>query len=966
MLLETKGLVIPRISYPCSGSATTSRKTDMYSNATHRNQREHEFRPLVQSSGASSVSAFARPYTRPIFSSTSPREHKRSSEMSRRQRAKFIAKCVAVILLVCLGASRLSTQHVPPLDATSDSVEAQRSSSNDGGLRGADTVTHSYVENWKKAHKVPWWAMKDSYSKYPKDKQVCFVHVGKTAGSTIGCEIGFNLHCQQDREIAAGLLPKYTTNMFHTDVYDCDDTSGYFLFVLRNPLERLKSAFNYDKPNDWDNFRKTHGEVAYNRKKSFYLDCPFDTFDELGQNGLNEESPARDECKQRAQTSIMGTELFTSHFYYNYQYYLEAVPEDAQILSIRTEHIIEDWNSVEVELGGKEEILGSPSKTELSHKNVNDNASDSDKYLSEESRVLICKKLCNEIQVYKGILKRSVNLNENDYAQSMEELNDSCPLEADATSCDTELPSIHEKLVKHRGYGQPAVESAYEQHWQGKYTLPNKMTKDYTLYPPKVDAAKEICLVHIGLTTGKSAGCALGFTLSDCKEGIVPGLLPRYTTRRFHCGIYDCFDDSAFYFFMLRNPIDRLVAAFNYDRPNDWENYKNSDARQYAFRRPLYYDCPFSSIEDLAQLGLAKNGNVTEECRRRASGAVDGQMQFSKHMYYNLQFHLEGIPEDARIISLRAEHLTDDWNSAESIIGGAKNILYADQTLIVSRSDNTTLSDGSRELLCEKLCNEIQVYKKILGVSVNLSKEQVHQSLSELALSCPKETDASSCSDPLPDITKKLYLGRGYDPDKVLAAPTGEIAVGRATEPEPPSPYELIWPKLKLPKYMKKSREFVVDVAKDKQICFTHIGKTAGSTVGCALGFNLHCSGNSQAPGLLPHYATNMLHCQMYDCWDDSAYALFVVRNPLDRLISAFNYDNPSKDWSKFRREYGEKHYKFRKHLYQDCPFKSLNQLAQIGLSKYGNATEECRGRAARAVEGTEHFGDHVSVFALT
>jgi hypothetical protein len=152
----------------------------MYSNATHRNQREHEFRPLVQSSSASSVSAFARPYTRPIFSSTSPREHKRSSEMSRRQRAKFIAKCVAVILLVCLGASRLSTQHVPPLDATSDSVESQRSNSNDGGLRGADTVTHSYVENWKKAHKVPWWAMKDSYSKYPKDKQVCFVHVGKS------------------------------------------------------------------------------------------------------------------------------------------------------------------------------------------------------------------------------------------------------------------------------------------------------------------------------------------------------------------------------------------------------------------------------------------------------------------------------------------------------------------------------------------------------------------------------------------------------------------------------------------------------------------------------------------------------------------------------------------------------------------------------------------------------------------
>ena len=71
----------------------------------------------------------------------------------------------------------------------SDRVEAQRSSSNDGGLRGADTVTHSYVENWKKAHKVPWWAMKDSYSKYPKDKQVCFVHVGKSEFSIVRCSL---------------------------------------------------------------------------------------------------------------------------------------------------------------------------------------------------------------------------------------------------------------------------------------------------------------------------------------------------------------------------------------------------------------------------------------------------------------------------------------------------------------------------------------------------------------------------------------------------------------------------------------------------------------------------------------------------------------------------------------------------------------------------------------------------------
>ena len=363
-------------------------------------------------------------------------------------------------------------------------------------------------------------------------------------------------------------------------------------------------------------------------------------------------------------------------------------------------------------------------------------------------------------------------------------------------------------------------------------------------------------------------------------------------------------------------------------------------------------------------LGIAESGNhnTSKVCRQRALSVIDGTGHYGTQMYYNYQYYVEGLPKDAEIIAIRSEHLIEDWNSAESLIGGVENILSPDQTILTNdvSPEVETLSDASKRLLCEKLCNEIQVYKKVLTVAMNLNTKQKEKSFEELKSSCPKEASTESCEADVPDITSKLYLSRGYDEELRLDAPSGEIIIGRSLHPEPPSPYELIWPDLKLPSYMKKDRQFAIEsVPRDKKTCFVHVGKTAGSTVGCAIGFNLHCNSKEAAPGVFSQYATHMFHSQMYNCEDDSAYFVFVVRNPLDRMLSAFNYDNPSKDWEKFRREYGEKHYNFRKKLYMDCPFTTFDELAQRGLSSHGDATDVCRHRAAAAIDGTEHFGCH-------
>ena len=63
----------------------------------------------------------------------------------------------------------------------------------------------------------------------------------------------------------------------------------------------------------------------------------------------------------------------------------------------------------------------------------------------------MCGALCNEIQVYKDILRRAINLDEDDVAASLEELKEVCPVEAKHSSCRERRPDIRRKVEKVRG-----------------------------------------------------------------------------------------------------------------------------------------------------------------------------------------------------------------------------------------------------------------------------------------------------------------------------------------------------------------------------------------------------------------------------------------------------------------------------------------------------------------------------------
>lgn len=249
-------------------------------------------------------------------------------------------------------------------------------------------------------------------------------------------------------------------------------------------MERIKSAFLYDRPSSEKELKRRFPEY-YQRRKEYYLDCPsFGVMESMVQDGLTKKGHASDVCKVRAVTALRGERHFGCHMYFNYQFHLEGVPKEASILVIRNEHLVQDWNTAEHTIGGSKEIIP-PELANSTIKVVNKSDKDAeDKELSKESTRLVCKELCNEIVNYKKILKRALNLNYGEVERSVEELRETCGKYADYEEgdCPVPMPDIGEKLINTRGYEDLVMEGSYHV---------NKDILENTMHPKRMDNKEE-------------------------------------------------------------------------------------------------------------------------------------------------------------------------------------------------------------------------------------------------------------------------------------------------------------------------------------------------------------------------------------------------------------------------------------------------------------------------------------------
>jgi len=268
-----------------------------------------------------------------------------------------------------------------------------------------------------------------------KEDRICFVHVGKTAGSTMACQLGFDYEACPENHVSVpkGNLPLFTTSMMHHQYNRCQyHDMGMFLFVVRDPFTRMQSWFTYERPVPG---QKIWNKKHYASKLELFVDCPFPTLDALGgPKGLGAGNATH--CSRDAWRAITGERGFAVHNYYNYRRYFDQVVQqdkDPRIIVLRTEQLEQDWRSIEVD------VLNGPEPFDESFTFPHKHASakeERDLYLSEESTRNICRALCEEIQVYKRILIRAENLDENDFVESMKVLAQHCPVQAENSHCE--------------------------------------------------------------------------------------------------------------------------------------------------------------------------------------------------------------------------------------------------------------------------------------------------------------------------------------------------------------------------------------------------------------------------------------------------------------------------------------------------------------------------------------------------
>jgi hypothetical protein len=310
-----------------------------------------------------------------------------------------------------------------------------------------------------------------------------FVHVGKTGGSTLsallrnGCSEYAPKPCIPERvskgnETAVSKLTTYyhdfrrgprekAFNIFKRPVLH-----DFYLFTTRDPIERLVSSYLYTHPSnkeaaEFPYFKMTdlfsqkmkelgnnetavHEYFLHNVFKQTYkeeaneeLYACFPTLNEYAalldnaqdyREGNWRKFVKQGDCANVAKLTIhnMVNDAMMHHLY-NLPFItwnLGTGLVNKTIMTVRTEHLNDDWIEVNAFLGQARDTVQMP------HARLKDSSKVDQpvkKILSQENRKKLCHAIEREYKVYLSIIESSVNLSPSEKDKTLQEARDSCP-----------------------------------------------------------------------------------------------------------------------------------------------------------------------------------------------------------------------------------------------------------------------------------------------------------------------------------------------------------------------------------------------------------------------------------------------------------------------------------------------------------------------------------------------------------
>ena len=315
--------------------------------------------------------------------------------------------------------------------------------------------------------------------------------------------------------------------------------------------------------------------------------------------------------------------------------------------------------------------------------------------------------------------------------------------------------------------------------------------------PPDTPGA----FLHVGKTGGSTLsqllhyGCH-SFMMKLCydrpmnatDETMISKLTTYYHTPDFKIGSNRSYE---FYVITVRDPLDRIVSAYLASHPEnlqsmthynilhnpDYQNLLKNEGPEAAqqfydnkwkmednrmkfgyFRR--VYEC-MPTLDTFAQ--MLKGGEMMEfKNKTPPSQSLWRKPNFNcsektkliffhknaprmEHFHWNLRSIVQSLNINIRhssIVLIRTEHMNQDWIQANQYLGQAAEDVKVPEVVLRNASTynhpiQNALSDSGREILCQALKPEYELYMKFLSSAVNLSTEQKQESLHMVQKNCP-------------------------------------------------------------------------------------------------------------------------------------------------------------------------------------------------------------------------------------
>lgn len=240
------------------------------------------------------------------------------------------------------------------------------------------------------------------------------------------------------------------------------------------------------------------------------------------------------------------------------------------------------------------------------------------------------------------------------------------------------------------------------------------------------------CLIQLSRSWGKPNRYQTDslFTLihvGKCAGGTVNKFLEHnnVSVDRIHASVPDPAKLDAGIVVVLRDPIDRLVSAFNWrhpsTRPAEGRNLPHTDHDESEL---AFYRC-FDSVNEFAEALDADS-----KCGQRARDALT---QHTKHIGMGYEFYFPdsvmAVMRTHRVFIIHQERLEEDlhnflkWNNIPQTHDRIPHSHSEDHT-IYPKKDDTYLSKEGRNKLRAHLARDYEIYKELDQMSVDISGTQ--------------------------------------------------------------------------------------------------------------------------------------------------------------------------------------------------------------------------------------------------